>query len=461
MPTPGPRLDPDDVQGDILRAHGNDYRLTSYLFVGVRDAERGRSWLRGLLPRVSTYTRVVGPKPGSRLNVALTRTGLEALGVPANVVDRFAQEFRTGMAERAGTLGDTGASHPRHWDPGLGTGAAHILITINATTEQTLTDELDRLNAELEALGGLSVVHLQHAKLLDGAREHFGYADGFAQPAIEGVSEERTNGGGVPEWDNAWRPLALGEFLIGYNDEDSRDDPLHRPPGSARNPLGLNGTYMVWRKLHQDVALFRRILREAAVHYPGGDEALLAAKVVGRWRNGSPLVTHRDRPDLEFNAKDPDSNNFRYLTEDPDGRGCPLGAHIRRSNPRDALGFDGLLSFRHRIIRRGMPYGEPLPEGAADDGVDRGLVFVCFNASISRQFEGIQVQWLNDGNIFHLGHDRDFLLGSNGGSGKMTVQGAPPYLLAPQRQFVTTRGGEYLFVPGIAALTAIANGTTG
>ena len=108
-----------------------------------------------------------------------------------------------------------------------------------------------------------------------------------------------------------------------------------------------------------------------------------------------------------------------------------------------------------------MPYGAPLPEGADDDGADRGLVFVCFNASISRQFEGIQVQWLNDGNIFHLGHDKDFLLGSNSGSGKMTVQGSPPYLIAPQGPFVTTRGGEYLFVPGIAALTAIANGTAG
>ena len=194
----------------------------------------------------------------------------------------------------------------------MGTGSAHVLITINATTAESLTDELGRLNLELDAVGGLSVVHLQHAQMLDGAREHFGYADGFAQPAIEGVSQERTDGGGVPEKNNEWRALALGEFLLGYNDEDSRDDPQHRPPDSAQNPLALNGTYMVWRKLHQDVALFRRTLREAAVHYSGGDEELLAAKVVGRWRNGSPLVTHQDQPDPGFNAKDPGSNNFRY-----------------------------------------------------------------------------------------------------------------------------------------------------
>jgi deferrochelatase/peroxidase EfeB len=152
---------------------------------------------------------------------------------------------------------------------------------------------------------------------------------------------------------------------------------------------------------------------------------------------------------------------------------CPVGAHVRRSNPRDALGaakgpggkvstFEGHLSFRHRMIRRGMPYGPPLPEGVTkDDGTDRGLVFVCFQASISRQFEGVQVQWLNAGNIFGLGHDRDFILGSPDGKGKMTIQGKPPFFLAPQETFVRMRGGEYLFVPGMTALAALADGTAG
>ena len=141
---------------------------------------------------------------------------------------------------------------------------------------------------------------------------------------------------------------------------------------------------------------------------------------------------------------------------------CPVGAHIRRSNPRDALGFEGHLSFRHRMIRRGMPYGEPLPEGAVtDDGADRGLVFVSFQASISRQFEGVQVQWLNAGNIFGLGHDKDFILGDPAGTGKMTIQGRPPFFLTPQEVFVRTRGGEYLFVPGMTGLAALADGTTG
>ena len=200
------------------------------------------------------------------------------------------------------------------------------------------------------------------------------------------------------------------------------------------------------------------MLREAAELYGGGDHEKLAAKVVGRWPNGTPLVASPDAPIADFDPKtDPRTNGFRYAAEDPHGVRCPLGAHIRRTNPRDALGFDGLLSFRHRIIRRGMPYGAPLPsEAAEDDHVDRGLIFVCFNASISRQFEGIQAQWLNDGNVFHLGHDSDFLMGDPHGTGKMTVEGDPPFFLGPQGPFVTTRGGEYLFVPGMKALAALA-----
>jgi hypothetical protein len=114
------------------------------------------------------------------------------------------------------------------------------------------------------------------------------------------------------------------------------------------------------------------------------------------------------------------------------------------------------------MIRRGMPYGPVLPDGVLeDDGAERGLVFVSFQASIFRQFEGVQAPWINDGNIFGLGTDKDFLLGDASGSGKMTIQGEKPFFLAPQQAFVVTRGGEYLFVPGISGLRAIADGVAG
>ena len=453
-------IDLADIQGDILRAYGNDYARTTYVFLTVTDAAAGRAWLRPLVDRVTTAQPWTGGKPDTAHNVAFTCAGLAALGVSPQVLESFSKEFRAGMAGRAEVLGDSGHSAPDGWDEGLGTGRAHVLVTINARTDELLEAALDEL---VEGLGdGMSVVHVEHGMLLEGGREHFGYSDGFAQPAIEGVSEDKAAGGGVPLEDGGWRALAVGEFILGYGDEESRDDPEHRLPSAPVAPLGKSGTYLVWRKLHQDVALFRRSLRDAAARYHDGDEEKLAAKVAGRWRDGTPLVVSPETPARPFDAKAPGSNDFRYADEDAHGHRCPIGAHIRRSNPRDALGWEGRLSFRHRMIRRGMPYGPPLTDGAMeDDGEPRGLVFACFVGSISRQFEAVQVQWLNDGNIMHLGHDRDYMLGDPGGTGKMTVQGDTPFFLGPQGEYVSTRGGEYLFVPGITALAAVADGVAG
>jgi Dyp-type peroxidase family len=454
-----PPLELSDIQGDILRAYGNAYEQTSYVFVHIDDAARGREWLGGLVDRVTSAAPWEGRKPETHLNVAVTSTGVAALGVPREIHETFADEFLEGMAARAELLGDRGPSDPKLWEDGLGTGEAHVLVTINALTAELLDRELRDFRDGVER-AGLAIVHVQHAQVLEGAREHFGFADGFSQPAIAGATDDKAPGGGVPEKDG-WRALAPGELILGYEDEDSRDDPKHRLPSAPADPLGRNGTYVFYRKLRQDVTLFRRTMRDAARLYTEGDEELLRAKVAGRWSNGTPLVTSPDRPIPDFSPDAPGTNDFRYSTEDPDGRRCPIGSHIRRSNPRDSLGWEGRLTFRHRIVRRGMPYGPPLPDGFDDDGVDRGLVFVGFNASISRQFEGIQVQWLNDGNIFHLGHDKDFLVGDDAGTGKMTVEGDPPFFLAPAQSFVVTRGGEYLFAPGIRALRALAAGVSG
>ena len=451
-------IDRADIQGDILEAYGNRYVHTLYVFLTIEGAGEGRAWLSERVPEVTTAERWHGAHPESTFNIAVTHAGLRALGVPDRTAASFSDEFIAGMATRDEELGDTGPSAREHWDSGLGTGAAHLLVTINAVSDNARDVALQALGDGIDRHRSISIAFEERAEMHADTREHFGFADGFSQPAIEGVSQDGAFGEGVRE-KTGWRPLALGEFLLGHLDEESLTDPKRRLPSAPDDPLGRNGTYMVWRKLYQDVALFRRTLREASAVYADGDETKLMAKVVGRWPNGAPVTVWPDASPKQFDARRPGANAFGYTDADANGFGCPLGAHVRRSNPRDSLGFDGRLTFRHRIIRRGMPYGPRLLEGSPDDGKDRGLVFVCFNASISRQFESVQRQWLNDGNLFHLGADSDFLLGGDGG--KMTIQGPRPFFLSPLARFITTRGGEYLFVPSITALGAIADGTIG
>jgi Dyp-type peroxidase family len=425
-----------DVQGDVLR--GYTYPSASYLFLRIVDPARMRDLMRRMLAQVSTAEVWSEGPPATALHAAFTYSGLAALGLDDDLLATFPDEFREGMAARAERLGDRGPSAPANWEPGLGTGEAHVLVTLYGVDEERLQRAREALR-EIGAAGAIKIVHEQRAAALSLERDHFGFADGIAQPAIKGSGVAPRPGDGVPDGRGGWRPVRTGEFLHGYEDEDGL---LPAAPGA---PFDRNGTFAVYRKLHMDVAAFRRFVAET--DFPGGP-GQLAAKLVGRWPDGTPLVGARG------------INDFTYAG-DPDGLQCPLGAHIRRANPRDSPGFfGGRLSNRHRIIRRGRSYGPPLPPGATeDDGVDRGLIFVCFNASIWRQFETVQALWIDDGDPFGLGPDKDFLVGEpHGTEGKMTIQGHPPFFLKPQPRFVTMRGGEYLFRPSMTGLRFLARG---
>jgi Dyp-type peroxidase family len=440
-------IDVAELQGGVVRGYGARFGVARHLFARVRDPAAARAFLAALADPVTTEEEW-GEHPATTLNVALSFRALQALGVPAAILDGFPAELRDGMAQRAERLADD----PRTWDDELRD--LEVLIVVHAQHGGALDAEAGRWQAALGA-GGLELAHVQDAALLGEQREHFGFTDGFSQPAIEGVAREEVRGQGivykrVPWWPRSrpeWRAIKPGEFVLGYEDEDG--GPAPAPPA----PFDRNATFMVWRKLHQDVAGFRAQLAEQARRLDL-DEELVAAKLVGRWRDGSPLALRPDGPDPALGNDKERANDFRY-GDDPLGLRCPRGAHVRRTNPRDALGWEGRLTARHRILRRGMPYGEALPEGADDDGAPRGLLFVCLQASIARQFEIVQSQWCNDGNAFRLGREADPITGPPGRAVTHLIEGKPPQVVSPLRSYVECRGGEYLYVPSISALRAL------
>jgi Dyp-type peroxidase family len=459
------RVDQRDLQGNVLAGYGFDRAL--FVVLRVTDPDAGRAWLGELMAgdAITTAVPFGDPKPAATLNLAFTHDGLRALGVSEEALRSFPADFRQGMAARADRLGDQGADAPGRWESGLRPGEPHVLVTMASNDDTTLDERRATLEARVAAeRSGAEIVHEVPTSVIDDprreavVREHFGFADGLAQPSIDGVAADEPSrpvgpwqrrGQGTPVGRGRWKPLKPGEFVLGYPDEAGllADTPI--------DPLRRSGSYMVVRKLRQNVALFHRYLRDAA----GGDDdeaRRLAAKIVGRWQDGTPIVKCPEPPGPDRSADEPD-NDFRY-GGDPHGLRCPLGAHIRRASPRDALGFGGQLSARHRMIRRGMPYGPPARDPLVEDGIERGLMFVCYQASIERQFEVVQGRWLADGDAFGLGEDRDFLLGGEDPNGKMIVHGAEPRVLAPRRAFVVNRGGGYFFAPGIAALRALADG---
>jgi Dyp-type peroxidase family len=453
-----------NIQGNILQ--GYTHPFAAFLFFRVEEAAGARGWLREIIDQVTNAERW-DIKPATTLNVMFSSAGLEALGLPDALIDSFAREFQDGMASRAHLVGDTGEESPEHWEDGLGTPDIHLLVSIYASTPDgdgtvegvppALTAKLAWLAEVTARTGGVRLLFRHDAARLrerpDATTlcEHFGFVDGIGQPALDEDGVRSPPGDGAPAKRGSWRPLKCGEFLLGYADEDGV-----LPPAPDERRLAQDGTYVVYRRLRQDVAAFRQFLSEQAYSVPGGEEAL-AARIVGRWRDGTPVTLSPHRPDPALAQDAARNNDFRY-GHDADGWRCPIGAHIRRSNPRDALPFGAQMVNRHRIIRRGIPYGPPLPEGTADDGVDRGILFICFQASIERQFEFVQAQWLNDGNKLGLGRDADLFAGGSGNGGKMTLQGSPPRFLSPLRRFVTMKGGEYFYMPGIAGLHYLAGG---
>lgn len=519
-------LDLHDIQGNIVKAYGRyGFPKGRYVFFGVTNAEQGRRFVTALAPLITTSApwRERGNKSGGSAipecttNVAFTYHGLRDLGVPRASLQSFPDEFAMGMRARRDILGDDGASAPDRWDPiWCQKEHVHIMVAICGQDDVCLEGRYQAIVRMAEQTGGGVTLLKGHrgadgrddlpyqsacALYIDGqpsAKEHFGYTDGIGDPFFKGTGSHESNlvGGGKltglpPETRAGWAPLETGEFILGY-----RDEACELPEAPSPKSLSHNGTFMAYRKLHENVGSFDRYLDQIGREYPDGKEAL-AAKFAGRWRNGAPLSkfpteaeanafadqwmrakqaiaqaptrSEREEAKRRFSQLNQQFAAFDY-THDIEGSRCPVGAHIRRANPRSALEFGQTLAFetpsalsnRRRIIRRGLPYGD---SSVREDNGDHGIIFMALNASLRRQFEFVQQQWMNYGNDFRLANERDALTGNHPAEGGSLViqtdpnDPRPPFFCNKLPRFVETRGGEYFFIPSLTALRMIGEGS--
>ncbi len=484
-----------DIQGNVIRGYKPSH--TAYLFYEITNAKDGRRWLSTLLDEkqgfgVTTsarWTLVNGnkQKPRITLNVALSHRGLSALGLAPEILDSFPDDFKQGMERRAvEILGDEADNQhdaiPTNWEAGYRSQQICVLLFLSTSEDhdeaiKTMVKKLESLEKNHPYVQEIIAIR-QYGDMLPTGTEHFGYADGISQPFLEGsesLYEDRSprppfKGQGTPNTKGNWYNVKPGEFLLGYEDEfgEVAQSPLHYD-------LRKNGTYLVFRKLEQDVQAFQEFLSEGAKHIWKDQcsqdqnyyEELLAGKLMGRWRSGCPMALSPEQDDLAL-ARNPEENNNFLYQDDPDGLKCPLGSHLRRTNPRDEMLpaprdiFDITKKEeyhlnRHRIIRRGMTYGSPY-HVTSHHTKERGVIFMAINASISRQFEFLQQQWVNKGGFLGLDkNDRDPIIGQNAdGNGKFTLAGTDAPFAFNLQRFVTERGGEYFFYPGISALRGIA-----
>ena len=436
-------LDLADVQGLVLR--GYTMPRARHLLLRVDSAAAGRALLGELVDGRSSRPQVTtgapwAQKPDSCLNLAATPAGLRALGVPEESLARFPEDFTMGAAARAGMVGDVGPSAPAHWSPVFADPGFHLLVSVFGQSDEAVDRATDDLLAGTAP--GLTELCRLDAALLGDRVDHFGYVDGISQPTIEQAPPT-----GPPDRMPA---AATGAFLLGHPSQ-FRDFSYPVPQPEA---LGRNGSFAAFRVLAQDVDAFQELLAEQSQR-TGMSPDLLAAKLCGRWRNGTPLVVSPDTDSPP--VPDEQLNDFDY-DGDPRGERCPIGSHVRRMYPRNSR-IAGGGGHQHRIVRRGLTYGPPYDPARPRDGHERGLLGLFIGVSLRDQFEFLMSQWAGDG-LFApgLGRSQDPFLGAGAGAAgtlPLAVPGGRTALTGLPR-LVTTRGSAYCFLPSTTALRHLA-----
>jgi Dyp-type peroxidase family len=435
-------LELEDIQATVLRSRPQPY-FGTHLLVSFADANAGHELLQRLCPHVASAADWWKARD-AWISVAFTFAGLEALDLPRHCLDSFPESFRQGMAARADQLADHGANDPQLWETPFGTGEIHLGVSIYSDSIAKWRKTMTVAQQQLQGVKGVKLLLAQDFGAQPSDRNSFGYKDLISQPAVEGS--------GVPPLPGQGRPIKAGEFILGYPGEAGVVLPMPQPPA-----LGRNGTYVGIRKYQSRVGTFNRFLKDHAESPE--DRELLAAKLVGRWRSGAPLTLAPERDDPALGA-DPQRNNDFSYANDQVGRRVPLGAHMRRVNPRDS-DLPVLTDVHlHRMIRRGTTFGAPYdPEAtsAVDDEIPRGLFFIFLSANAMGTLEFLQREWIQNGNFTGLRDERDPIIGQQEDNATFTIPKEPVRQRVPGIEtFNVLRGGEYLFMPGLSALRWLA-----
>jgi deferrochelatase/peroxidase EfeB len=405
-------------------------------------------------------------KPDYCLNVAITWPGMIALEIKQHVPTvsfKSFGAFTEGAAARAKLVGDTGPSAPENWIDAFQKGGDHVMVTLHAISPAAMQSYTDRLVAlfaagnafrEISRQDGMALIEIQNGQPTPTARVHFGYTDGISMTTIRCGPEKYH-----PDHQEPCEPWL---FVL---QEESENYIVPEPW-----ELGLNGSFAVFKKIETDVVGFENFLQSNKDKI---DPELLAAKICGRWRNGVPLALSPDT-DSPLGGIPPDQmNNYEYVngdgSGDPKGLRCPVGAHMRRINPRGqpvtGQGVPGGSNNTHRLVRRGLPYGPAYDPTKPYDGIERGLLGYFINSSIENQYEFVLGHWVNDsefaGSVRLNPKSKDPMIGMQDPAESIFVipqaNGAPPIKIKGFPSFVTTKAAAYCFLPSVTAIKFIAN----
>ena len=500
------QLDVDEIQGDVLVGLQKNFQW--FIGFSIADVPAFKAFLRLLAPAITTLRVVLEREFRIALqkqaggqevftfvgsNIAFTAAGLTALGV--SEVDQIADDsFRAGLAAQSERLHDptTGDGAAANWIVGEPQGKLHGMLLITGPTHQSIDAQL----AHIAAMAGSSWVPffsgLGKTRALDRGHEHFGFLDGVSQPGVRGQIDAafpthkfltpsrnpRDPGQGNPGQDLLWP----GEFVFGYPSQNPDDLDNPGPDEDGGIPWMRNGSFMVFRRLKQLVPEFEDFVATVGQAL-GMDRDLLAARMVGRWKSGAPIVTTPLQDDPVLAEDELLINDFEF-SQDAAARRCPYAAHIRKSYPRDDITPAGAAkptdfeqreaseadTQTHRIMRAGIPFGDEVTDDEAKQRKtlhDRGLMFVCYQTSVKDQFEFI-LEFLVNNPTFppasqgHAGHDP--ILGQASGPDRTRQFGGAHvnYPTGPvgarlqlPSDFIIPTGGGYFFVPSVSTLAKV------